>query len=262
MESEGLGDPIVGAAISYLQASRLLSSELCRVVERLFHVGREFNKRWIVQEFEEFSCHRVSAYVILTEHHQILLMESILVKVYRLIEHPSNSTTPKLSHWPFDQSIVELIIYSLAPTVVPIADIMDVNNLATTTAMSENDDPNDGTTPPMEPSQQTDDQTLAFVFQRQKASDQRIAQLITENEQLRNIVGNLGDPSHIHYSGNNPTWIHPPWVNRGFPPTRAFDLQKAISEAVDKSIKGMERKLLQTLGHLATYKDLLDEVTQ
>ncbi|GMN47849.1 hypothetical protein TIFTF001_017016 [Ficus carica] len=48
----------------------------------------------------------------------------------------------------------------------------------------------------------------------------------------------------------------------GVPPIEAFDLQKAISKAVDKSVKGMEKKLLQTIGHPTTYEDLLNEVNQ
>ncbi|GMN60760.1 hypothetical protein TIFTF001_029853 [Ficus carica] len=62
-----------------------------------------------------------------------------------------------------------------------MADIVDVNNLATTAAMNENGSPNDETTPPTEPSQQADDQTLALQLQRQEANDQGIAQLIAKN---------------------------------------------------------------------------------
>ena len=52
-----------------------------------------------------------------------------------------------------------------------MADIVDVNNLATTAAMNKNGSPNDETTPPLEPSQQAVDQTLALLLQRQEAND-------------------------------------------------------------------------------------------
>ncbi|GMN47275.1 hypothetical protein TIFTF001_016458 [Ficus carica] len=38
--------------------------------------------RGIVKEFDKFSRHRFSAYVLLTKRHQILLIESILVEGY------------------------------------------------------------------------------------------------------------------------------------------------------------------------------------
>ena len=40
-----LSDTIVGAAIFYLQSSRLISSELYYAAEWLFHLGRKFNSR-------------------------------------------------------------------------------------------------------------------------------------------------------------------------------------------------------------------------
>ncbi|GMN68863.1 hypothetical protein TIFTF001_037912 [Ficus carica] len=73
--------------------------------------------------------------------------------------------------------------------------------------------------------------------------------------------GSQSTTAFTPYSPLHPMASLPPAV-AGVPPIRAFDLQKAIKEVVDKSVRGMERKLLQTLGHLATYEDLPDEVNQ
>ncbi|GMN56249.1 hypothetical protein TIFTF001_025353 [Ficus carica] len=46
------------------------------------------------------------------------------------------------------------------------------------------------------------------------------------------------------------------------PPTEAFNLQQAISDAVSNQVKTMERRLLQKIGHPATYEDLSEETEQ
>ncbi|GMN46186.1 hypothetical protein TIFTF001_015369 [Ficus carica] len=144
-----------------------------------------------------------------------------------------------------------------------MADITEVNNMATTAAMTKKNTTPTDLTRGARTSQQLANPPTAVM--RPQGTTFAISNSIW--------VTTTGSIPSISATSTGvsipalPTYIVPPGMILPqplyrAPPTEAFNLQQAISDVVSNQVKTMEKHIHQAVGLPATYEDLLDEMDQ
>ncbi|GMN59525.1 hypothetical protein TIFTF001_028621 [Ficus carica] len=162
----------------------------------------------------------------------------------------------------------------------PMVDIADVDNMATTATMTENNaaPPNSAVISFFLSGSSADWLLAGYGLHAIQFAPLNAITLFNDDVTRLSPYGQQFDlvdhsrldsfhPEHLNQSLNpcltdfhNPLRHVLPQPLLGTPPTEAFNMQQAIANVVSKQVNTMERRMPQALGHPATYEDLLDEM--